>query len=1095
VVLTFTIIFKTKFNPSIIMKSILKLLVILVFTFSFHIFAQNPLVNLPSVSPDGQSIAFNYQGDIWTSTIDGKNLKRLTVHEAHDTNPMWSHDGASIAFESDRYGNNDIYVVSSRGGLPKRITFHSASDYLSDYTKNGAIIFETRRDFTQVEREYEIHSVSDTGGTPSRLMTSVGFDAKLSPNGKFIVFVKGHCRIARESYKGAANRNIWLYDIDKDRYTQLTTYDGNDFYPQWSDDSTLYFQSSRSGKYNIYKLKIDASGVKSGPIESITSFKDMGIFSFSLSTNTKDLAMVKGDNLFVLNTTSNTLKEVKLNIDSDYRFDPTEHKTFTNGIGAIALSPNGKQTALVIRGELFVRSTDKDNKKTVNVSHSSYRDRMPLWLNDSALVFVSDRDGQNDLYLLKSDDAKEPSLLNTLKHKVLRLTDTKENEHDPIRSPDGKSIVYNRGRGELIVAKIDENGKLSNQKVLLNGWASANDVSWSPDSNWLAYSLSDLDFNNEIYIHKVDNSQDPINVSMHPKQDRGPIWSADGKKLVFSSNRNNGDYDVWFTWLNKEDWEKTPQDWEDEKHNDEKKGEKKSVDKNEKDIASKEDVEAITIDFEDMYERQVQVTSSVGGEFGQFISKDGETIYYTTGNGSRGDAEVDSDLYKIAWNGKDNKAITTKNSRPSNITADTKGTTFLMTKGSGSLSTLNLSNDKLEPLSITAKMDVDYFEESNQIFEEAWSAINDGFYDPNFHGQDWEALRKTYKPLAMKASTRTDFQDIFNWMLGQVNASHMGFRVGEYRDDLQRDLTGLLGVEVKPASNGSLEVVAVVANMPADKRTSRIEVGDIITAVSGTKLTKNLNFYSLLQGTSNEKIYLEVKRANTDIEVVIRPDSSNRYENYMAWVKDRKRLTEKFSDGRLGYIHIQGMNWRSFENFERELTAAGLGKEGLVIDVRFNGGGWTTDYLMAVLSVKQHAFTIPRGASKDLEKDKLKFVNNYPFSERLPLASWTKPSVALCNSSSYSNAEIFSHAYKALGIGTLVGEPTFGAVISTGGVRLIDGSFVRMPFRGWYVKESRTNMEFGPAVPDVLIANNPDDKSKGQDTQLKKAVETLLKQL
>jgi len=1081
------------------MKSFLKFLVIFVFTMSLNVFAQNPLINLPIVSPDGQNIAFNFQGDIWTSTIDGENLKRLTVHEAYDTNPMWSHDGASIAFESNRFGNSDIYVVSSQGGLPKRITFHSASDYLTDYTKNGTILFETRRDFAQVEREYEIHSVSDNGGTPSRLMSSVGFEAKLSPNGKFIAFVKGHCRIARESYTGAANRNIWLYNIDKDTYLQLTTFEGNDFYPQWSDDSTIYFQSSRSGKYNIHKLQIDVSGAKTGQIESVTSFKDMGVFSFSLSANGKDLAIMQGDNLFVLNTASKTPKEVKLNIGSDYRFDPTEHKTFTNRVDEIAMSPNGKLSALVIRGELFIRSTDKDNKKTVNVSKSSYRDRMPLWLNDSALVFVSDRDGQNDLYLLKSDDDKEPSVLNSLKHKVIRLTETKENEQYPILSPDAKSIAYTRGRGELVVAKIDENGKLSNQNVLLNGWAEADGVSWSPDSNWLAYSLSDLDFNDEVYIHKADNSQAPVNVSMHPKRDGGPIWSADGKKLVFSSNRNNGDFDVWFIWLNKADWEKTPQDWEDEKYIDKKnvkkKDDSKDAENDKKDNPDKDAIEAITIDFEDIYERQVQVTSSVGGEFGEYISQDGKTIYYTTGNGSRGDAEVDSDLYKISWDGKDNKAITKNNSRPSNITADKKGTKFLMTKGSGSLSELNLSNDKSETLSFTAKMDVDYFEESNQIFEEAWKAINNGFYDPNFHGQDWNALKKKYKPLAMKASTRRDFQNIFNLMLGQVNASHMGFRVGDNREDLQRDRTGLLGVEIEPNSNGSLNVVAVVANMPADKKASRIEVGDIISAVNGVQLTKNTNFYSALEGTSNEKIYLEVKRGSATIEVVIRPGSSNRSENYMAWVKERKRLTEGFSKGKLGYIHIQGMNWASFENFERELTAAGLGKQGLVIDVRFNGGGWTTDYLMAVLNVKQHAFTIPRGASKDLEKDKLKFANNYPFSERLPLASWTKPSIALCNSASYSNAEIFSHAYKAIGIGTLVGEPTFGAVISTGGVRLIDGSFVRMPFRGWYVKESTVNMEFGPAVPDVLVSNNPDDKSNGQDTQLKTAVETLLKQL
>ena len=573
---------------------------------------------------------------------------------------------------------------------------------------------------------------------------------------------------------------------------------------------------------------------------------------------------------------------------------------------------------------------------------------------------------------------------------------------------------------------------------------------------------------------------------MHPKQDRDPIWSADGKKLVFSSNRNNNDYDVWFTWLNKSDWEKTPQDWEEENNNEDKKEGKKEEAKTVKDI---------TIDFEDIHQRQVQVTNFVGGEFAEYISKDGKTIYYTTGNGSRGDADIDSDLYKISWEGKDKKEITTKNTKPSRITVDEKGKTMFMTVNSGSLSSLNLSNDKSEGLSISAKMDIDYTEESNQIFEEAWKAINDGFYDPNFHGQDWQVLKKNYKPLAMKASTRIDFQNIFNWMLGQINASHMGFRSGEQREELQNEATGLLGVEFKPKSNGSLAVENIVYGMPADRITSIIKVGDIVTSVNGVELSKELNVYSLFEGTADEKIYLEVKRGNDLIEIIIRPKSSNRRENYNAWVRERKRLTEKYSNGKLGYIHIQGMNWQSFEEFERELTSAGLGKQGLVIDVRYNGGGWTTDYLMAVLNVKQHAYTVPRGAAENLEKEHTKFVNHYPFSERLPLAAWTKPSVAICNHTSYSNAEIFSHAYKTLNIGTLVGEPTFGAVISTGSTRLIDGSSVRMPFRGWYVKETQTNMELGPAVPDILVYNNPDDKSKGEDTQLKTAVETLLKQL
>lgn len=1057
------------------------------------LYAQNPLINYPSLNNDGTQIAFNFQGDIWTTNINGKNAKRLTIHEGYDTNPLWSADGKTIAFQSNRFGNNDIYIIPSSGGLSKRITHHSATDYLTDYTKNGDILFSTRRNFAQVEREHETHIVNSIGGTPYRFMNALGFDSKLSPNGKFIVFVKGNCRIQREAYQGAANRDLWLYDIKNNKYTQLTTFDGNDFYPQWAGNNTIYFQSARSDKYNVHKLNISDSGTKEGQIEQVSTFKDMGIFSFHVSRNGNAIIMAKADKIFVIDTATNSQKEVNIDIVSDYRFDPVERKIYSNNVREIAVSPNGKYTAINIRGEIFLRENDKDKSRTVNVSNSSYRDRMATWVNDSTLVFISDRDGQNDLYVVTSNDKNQSNLFKTLKHKVERITKTNTGESNPVISPNGKHIAFNRGRGKLVVANIDSNGKLSNENTLLDGWDSADNVSWSPDSKWLAYSLSDLDFNSEIYIHKADNSKKPVNISMHPKQDYSPVWSTDGKKLMFSSNRNNSDYDVWFTWLNKTDWEKTAEDWKEDDTGDNKKKDKKS-EENQKD--KKDKVEDIVIDFEDIHERQVQVTSFTGGEFGQAFSKDGKTIYYTTGNGSRGNPETTSDLYKISWEGKDKKAITKGSKRPSNITVDKKYKTLYLTTGpSGSFSKVNMSSDKLEGLPISAKLNIDYHKESNQIFEEAWSALNDGFYDPNFHGRNWATLKKTYKPLAMKGSTRIDFQNMFNWMLGQVNASHMGFRSREFREDLQRQSTGLLGVEFVPNNNGSLKVEAVVGNMPADKSTSKIYVGDVITAVNGTKLEKNLNIYSVLEGTANEKIYLDVTRGNKTVEVVIRPKNSNRFENYKAWVNERKRLTEKYSNGQLGYIHIQGMNWTSFERFERELTAAGLGKKGLVIDVRFNGGGWTTDYLMAVLNVKQHAYTVPRGAAKDLKTEHQKFKKHYPFSERLPLASWTKPSIALCNHTSYSNAEIFSHAYKALGIGTLVGEPTFGAVISTGAARLIDGSYVRMPFRGWFVKSTGDNMDFVPAVPDVFVLNNPDDKANNKDTQLKKAVDELLKQL
>ncbi|MFP4622147.1 MAG: S41 family peptidase, partial [Bacteroidales bacterium] len=335
--------------------------------------------------------------------------------------------------------------------------------------------------------------------------------------------------------------------------------------------------------------------------------------------------------------------------------------------------------------------------------------------------------------------------------------------------------------------------------------------------------------------------------------------------------------------------------------------------------------------------------------------------------------------------------------------------------------------------------------------------------------------------------------DMFNIMLGQINASHMGL-YGSDLSETEDIKTGLLGVEVLPHEKGA-KITHVVPESPADKSFSKLKEGEIITTVNGNEVAGN-NLYQYLINKEKEEIYLEVadKEGNTR-NVFIRPTNSLSREKYREWVEERKELTEKYSDGQLGYIHVQAMNWNSFERFQRELTASGHGKKGIVIDVRFNGGGWTTDYLMTVLNVQQHAYTIPRGATDNLQKNHEKYRNHYPFAERLPLSAWTKPSIAMCNQNSYSNAEIFSHAYKTLDVGTLVGTPTFGAVISTGGSRLIDGSYIRLPFRAWYVKQTNRNMEHGPAVPDIITNNEPDSKAKGRDEQLKRAVDELLHQI
>lgn len=1068
--------------------------------------AQQPLLLQPSISPDGEMIAFTYQGDIWTVSIEGGRANRLTIHEGYESNPVWQLSGKAIAFNSDRFGNNDVFIIPATGGIPKRLTYHSANDAVKGFANETSIVFSSRRIYAQVEREAEVMVVDVDGeSTETRLLDALGLDPAVSPNGKKIAFVRGTARTSREDYRGPANRNIWLYDTSDDDYSQLTQFAGTEFSPQWVGNRRVFYISPASGKYNVYQTDLN------GNTSRVTDETEFGVNHFSIDSAGKTIVYQAGNAIYQFDVKRKRKKQLNIDVASDFRFDPEVAKTVTNELDQYAVSPNGELIAYVLRGDVYVTRSDKDDNRSVRLTDGPQRDRDVTWLNDETLLFVSDINGQNELFALSSDDSEDSNLFTSLKRKAVAITDSPEQESAPVVSPNGERISFLQDRGKLITADISSEGVISNVTTLLDGWATPQSVAWSPDSQWLAYSLSDLTFNNEIFIHAADNSASPVNVSMHPKYDINPVWSPDGSKLGFSSMRNNGDFDIWFVWLKEEDYQRSKEEWrrlaKQDKKADKKKSDDKKSDENSEEESAEESEESeqevaanyIQIDFDKIYQRLTQVTRFTGNEVEFLFDQEGENIYYAIGDSGRQNAKTERNLYKIKWDGEDKKTVLENNVEPEILTLGSEGKSLYALTKKGQLVKVTTKDDKSEKFNIKSQQIINYAAEREQIFDDAWRALNAGFYDPNFHGKNWQALRDKYKPVALSASTKEDFQYVFNLMLGQLNASHMGLFRGENQKQTQEQTTGLLGIEGKNTDEGFM-ITRVLAGSPASRIDSKLMVGDVISHVNQQSVAKR-NFYAALTNMANNPVLLTVNKVKpyeseeSQQEVVIWPTKSLRDQLYDDWVEQRRKLTADYSNNRLGYLHIRGMNWSSFERFERELMAAGYGKEGIVIDVRYNGGGWTTDYLMAVLNVKQHAYTIPRGAADDLSTEHVKFKSAYPFSERLPLSAWTKPSIAMSNENSYSNAEIFAHAYKSLDIGKLVGRPTFGAVISTGGYRLVDGSFVRMPFRGWWVKESGRNMDFTPAVPDIEVFNPPAYKALGVDPQLQKAVETLISEL
>ncbi len=1062
----------------------MKKLVLLFLSLGTLSLSAQSFVRYARLSPDGQSIAFSYQGDIWYwPEMKGKPY-RLTLHEAYDGSPCFSADGKELAFTSQRHGNSDIFTMSIDGGTPERRTWHAAGDNLSDWHPELGLLFSSERAYVTVEWDAEIHRIDPNNATPMRFMDGLGTYPVASPNGKYIAFMRGSCRTSRENYSGPADQEIWLYDIEKDEYRALTDNPINDIHPQWVDDENLVFLSARDGRYNLRKVNLSGEG------EWLSNFSDEGINDFDIASG--KVLFARKDRWYLCDMNNiGAVQSLNIDLKNDYRFYPTERKTIRNKISDYALSPDGKKVVIETRGEIFVGLLDDEKSRTVNLSDHPFYDRGAVFLNDSTVLFSSDREeGQYRFYSANSSDPKKTDIYESLRHQRDLYYKGDGDLRNAVPSPDGKKLAYVENGTRLKVSQIKKDGSLGSTVTLVDAWYGASGLAWSPDSRYLAYHRDDLNFNTEVYIQSVDGQGDAVNISMHPGNDYGANWSADGSKLAFISDRNNDNSDVWFVWLQREEWLKSTEEREEGYYFDDEEKEEKEDEKDKKkgkDKKKEKEVEPIQIDFERIYDRLEQVTSYSGSESNVLVSEDGETIYFTR----YGVNDKGSDLYQIKYDGSELKKLTKGGANPYNLQWDKeKKGIFYVSRGS--LKHIKLSSKKVTSYSYEEKMELNKSEERRQVYAEAYRLIRDRFYDPEFHGNDWDKLSAYYEEWAMKASTDEDFRYVYNLMLGRLNASHMGM-YGGTEVEVRRDYTGRLGIEVEMLKSGA-RVERLVANTPADRSKNNLQVGDIITQINGKDLSVDRNFYSHWTATSGEPVLVQLERKGTKMEIVIRPSRSINSQLYEEWVEGRKALVDKYSNGRLGYIHIRGMDMQSFERFERELMASGYGKEGIVIDVRFNGGGWTTDYLMAVLNVRQHAYTIPRGAANSLNKNP-EFKDYYPYSERLPLAAWTKPSVALCNESSYSNAEIFSHAYKTLGIGTLVGQPTFGAVISTGGSGLLNGNFIRLPFRAWYVKKTGENMENGPAVPDVLVSNPPASRANNTDAQLQKAVEILLDQI
>jgi len=834
--------------------------------------------------------------------------------------------------------------------------------------------------------------------------------------------------------------------------------------------------------------------------------------------------------------------EIRVRFGADSGRDASRKMDLSKQVDEAVLHPSGDAIAIVARGELFVRST-KDDHPTRRVTDTPVRERDIAWSPDGEfLYFTADDDGSlgsihrarvtlstvdlepEDPETPGDDDASDDDASEDADEASTAGQDDPEEAGDggeddgteednttdavdhgarwggalrfgvepvvvgashcyaPTPSPDGASLLYKRLRGDVILRDLDT----GEERVIVESWSDPG-VIWAPDSVHILVTDTDLDFNADIFLYDTragDEGSLPegINLTRHPDVDHSPRISSDGKVLTFLSDRDsdNWSWDVYAIHLDRA-LDGMPRYELKAYHDEAAEAAKKRGPLDPEDPVG---VEPMDFDARDAYLRVRRLTSTPGSENNLVLSPGAERIAFTSGG-----AFVSVD----PW-GAERKTIHTGSVSGARVSLDGSRVSFV---SGGQAHTAPIAGGKLTTHGIDADIVVERHAERAQMFREAAGRFGQDFYHPTLKGLDWDAITQRYKDLALATRTNQAFQRVLDLMMGEVDGSHTGVRGGD-GFSAANEQTGYLGIDATPIARG----------YPVDTMDDGPGAGDILVAVGDTRLARTgadpVDLNRVMRGTRGREVLVEYLREDPEAEAdagtdsedgrwvtrfgLVTPVGHGAYTviRYRQEVLDRRAEVDRLSQGRLGYLHIRAMGASSVREFERDLYAAAIGKEGLVIDVRDNGGGWTTDILLASLTAPAHAYTVPRGA----DPDEVAF-DSYPRDRRL-IYSYARPIVVLINENSFSNAEIFSHAIKTIGRGRLVGTQTFGGVISTGSFTLIDGTAVRRPFRGWYLPDG-TDMENNGAVPDLAVEQTPADEAAGRDPQLEAAVKDLLR--
>jgi tricorn protease len=1064
-------------------------------------FAQNtPLwMRYPSISPDGKTIAFGYKGDIYRVDAGGGVAVPLTIHEAQDMMPIWSHDGKYIAFASDRYGNFDVFIMPSTGGVPTRLTYNSAPDFPYDFSPNDKeVLFGSSRNIQASNVRFysprvfqNVYTVSVSGGKPV-LVSGAGMDeAHYNSNGTQILFQdrKGYEDGWRKHHTSAVTRDIWIMDVKSNKYQKVTDFIGEDREPVWaSNDQSIYYLSEKNGNQNLYERDL-----KTKQDKQLTKFKNNPVRHLSRS-NDNTLCFTEDGEIYTMKNGGDA-KKVSIQIYNDGRQGIEKNVPVNGNVSEFALAPNGKEIAFVTRGEIFVTSVEGGITK--RITNTPQQERMIQWSPDSkSLIYATERDDSWDIYKTTIVRKEEPYFYASTVLKEEPLIAGKAEEYQPKYSPDGKQVAYIENRNVLKVYNIAS----KETKTLLPAGHNYSysdgdwDFSWSPDSKWIIADDSRGYFaQTNTAMIKADGSKEifyPVNSGFG---EGSPKWQLDGKMITWTNesqgrrslaNQGSREVDIYGVFFDQDSYERFKMNKEDfallkEKEDKEKrdKDEKKTTDTM-KALVSKKDSgtkKTWAPDFTNLDNRRVRMTINSASISDYALSSDGAKLYYLAS------FERGYDLWVTEPRTRDTKILAKLGGSPSGIEMSKDGKSLFVTNN-GSLMKIDAESGKMSPVGISSEMTLNTAAERQYIFEHAWRQVKEKFYDPKLHGVDWNMYKETYAKFLPHISNNYDFQELLSELLGELNASHTGGRYSPQNPN--GDATATLGLLYDETYGGKgLKVTEVITGGPLDKAASKVRAGQMIEKIDGEDITTDVDWAKLLNRKTGKNTLISVydPSTNTRFEESLKPISFGEEAGlmYKRWVKKMTDLTDKLSGGKVGYVHVQGMNDGSYRSTFDEVLGKNMDKEALIVDTRFNGGGWLHDDLSAFLSGKRYLQFAPQS-------------NLLKGGE--PVGRWQKPSCVLMSESNYSDAFIFPYVYKQIGIGKLIGMPVAGTGTAVWWEGQIDPTMVfGIPMIATIGKEGRPTENL-QVEPDIRVPLPYEDLLNGTDTQLEAAVKEMLKE-